>query len=1045
MEKQVKKKKTKRYVWRGLTTFTASMLTLSLSATAIIDGFRSDIDRLTGSASSQMVTDNVSEADYTYKSDYSTTTELLDAIEDLGERMSEEGTVLLKNNGALPLTEEETQKISLLGFSSYFPVQGGDMGSDFRENEGTDADTVDMVNAFAAKGFAINPTLQSMYSNMKEQFKSERLLPWGSVTYYRTTAPGIGETFTSMEPSQEALDEADPTWKESMNDYNVMMVTIGRAAGENCEYTPGETGVNPDQDLNQSDPLGLSDTERDIIQAAVDAKVQNGGKVIVLLNNANAMEIEEIKDNNGVDAILQIGYPGGYGFYGVADILSGEVNPSGHLSDTYLVDNASCPAIANYGNYMWTNADAAYSINSEIVQAEGIYTGYKYYETRYADTVLDQGNADAAVGSTGGGAWSYENEVVYPFGYGLSYTTFDQQLESIDVNLEDRTVTAEVTVTNTGNVAGKDAVQLYVSVPYTDYDRKHMVEKSAIQLLDYGKTIELQPGESTTLTLNADALDMSSWDSTSENAAGTTGNYILDAGDYYFTVGDDAHDAMNNVLAAQNRSESDGMTASGDAANVQTWNLAALDNTSFAYSKNRTAVENQLQDMDLNYYMGDIVTYLSRNDWSGTWPETYKDLTATDEMIKVMQNDLYEITEQGAPDSVKFGQDNGMNVAELKGVDWDDEKLDSLVDQVTLEEAMIGLPFGNGGVQPINSICSPKVSGSDGPNGPSSATLGQNANRDTSSADPCAIDPEDPNANYSFGTMTNETVIAQTFNKELASEYGRMVGNYCLWNNTHILCGPGINLHRVPYCGRNHEYYSEDSVLTQYQAANYISAAKEYGLIIAPKHFVFNETEINRSGLATFMTEQTARENGLRAVQSGIEDAGCLGMMTTYNRIGCTAGNAHYGLLMNILRKEWGFKGLITEDFITDPNYAVLKEAIHCGVTATCFSGDNSVDAVSAIWDYWTVDNVSKDAQLLQDIHNDMKYTIYAITQSHALDGLNETSRVESVRTWYDNLILGMDIIFILLTVGSVVMYIRTIRREKVKITVEKVSEEVVR
>ena len=179
MEKQVKKKKTKRYVWRGLTTFTASMLTLSLSATAIIDGFRSDIDRLTGSASSQMVTDNVSEADYTYKSDYSTTTELLDAIEDLGERMSEEGTVLLKNNGALPLTEEETQKISLLGFSSYFPVQGGDMGSDFRENEGTDADTVDMVNAFAAKGFAINPTLQSMYSNMKEQFKSERLLPMG--------------------------------------------------------------------------------------------------------------------------------------------------------------------------------------------------------------------------------------------------------------------------------------------------------------------------------------------------------------------------------------------------------------------------------------------------------------------------------------------------------------------------------------------------------------------------------------------------------------------------------------------------------------------------------------------------------------------------------------------------------------------------------------------------------------------------------------------------------------------------------------------------
>lgn len=1035
-------KKQKHYLWRGLTTTTASVLALSLSATLVIDSFRSDIDRLTGSASTQMVTDNQSEDDYKYKSDYSTTTELLDSIEDLGERMSEEGTVLLKNNGALPLSEEETKKISLLGFSSYFPIQGGDMGSDFRENKGTDADTIDMVGAFTAKGFALNPTLQKMYEGMKDQFKTERILPWGAITLYRTTAPGVGDTFTSLEPTQELLDETDPTWKDSMNDYNVMMVTVGRASGENCDYTPGENGVNPEQSLNQEDPLGLSDTERAVIKSAVEAKKANGGKVIVLLNNANAMEIDELKKDEGVDAILQIGFPGGYGFYGVADILSGAVNPSGHLTDTYAVDNASSPAAQNYGNYAWTNADAAYSINSEIVEAEGIYTGYKYYETRYADTVLGQGNAGAAAGSSTGEAWTYQNEVTYPFGYGLSYTTFEQKLENVEVNLNERTVTADVTVKNTGNTAGKDAVQLYVSVPYTDYDREHLVEKSAIQLLDYGKTEELKPGESTTVTITADAQDMTSWDSTSKNEAGTEGNYILDAGDYFFTVGDDAHHAMNNVLAAQSRSEANGMTEAGDASNVKTWNLASIDTTTFDYTKNGTAVENQLQDMDLNHYMENTVTYLSRNDWSGTWPQTYKDLTATDEMIEIMHNDLVEIKEQGDPKSVRFGEDNGLNVADLRGADWDDERWDDLVAQVTLEEGMIRIPFGNGGVQPIQSVSSPKVNGSDGPNGPSSSTLGQNANRDTSSADPYAIDASDPNANYSFGTMTNETIIAQTFNKELAAEYGKAVGNYCLWNNTHILVGPGINLHRVPYCGRNHEYYSEDPVLTQYQAANYIAAAREYGLLIAPKHFAFNDTEINRMGLATFMTEQNARENGLRAVQSGIEDAGCLGMMTTYNRIGCTAGNAHYGLLMNILRKEWGFKGLMTEDFITDPNYSVLKEAIHCGVTATCSSGDDSLDAVSAVWPYWTLESVEKDASMMQDIQNGMKYTLYAIGQSHAIDGLNETSRIEDVRTWYDNALLAVNIVFALLTIAALAMYLKTIKKEKMQITVEKSKEE---
>lgn len=1028
----MKEKKTKRRAWRGLATTGTSLLALTLSASMVVDTFRTDIDKFLGTQSTRMVTDNQTADDYTYKSDYSSTTELLDSIEDLGERMSEEGTVLLKNNGALPLSEDETKKVSLLGFSSYYPVQGGDFGSTLSDNEGTDADTVDLVEAFEAKGYSINPTLQKLYEGLKEDFKSEAVLPWGVTTYYRATSPAVGGTFTSLEPTQETLDQADSTWKDSMDDYNVMIVTIARAAGENTNYTPGIDGVNPDQDLNQEDPLGLSDTERATIQAAIEAKEKNGGKVIVLLNNASAMEIDELKNNDGIDAMLEVGIPGGYGFYGVADVLSGEENPSGHLADTYAVDNSASPAAQNYGDYEWTNADSDYSINSELVEAEGIYTGYKYYETRYADTVLGQGNASDSVGSSTGGAWTYDSEVSYAFGYGLSYTTFSQTLDSLDVDLENKTVTAQVTVTNTGDVAGKDVVELYTSLPYTDYDKEHLVEKSAVQLLDYEKTKELEPGESVTVTITADAQDMASWDSTASNEAGTTGNYILDAGDYYFTIGNGAHEAVNNVLAAQGYDTSSGMTSAGDASNVKTWNLAQMDTRTFAETENGTAVENQLQDMDLNTYMPGTVTYLTRNDWSGTFPKTYKDLTATDEMIEIMQNDTYEITDQGDTDEVTFGADNGLTLADLKGeTDLSDDKWSELMDQITLEDCMIRLGFGGTSTKPIASISSPEAVQNDGPNGFNSYTLGQYANTDTDSADPCAIDPDDKNLNYKFGTMVSEPVIAQTFSKELAAEYGQVIGNYSLWSNLTIFWGAGTNLHRCPYNARNHEYYSEDAVLTAYQASNYITAAQKYGVLIAPKHFAFNDTEINRSGIATFMTEQKARENELRGVQASIEDAQALAVMTTFNRIGCTAGNAHYGLLMNILRKEWGFKGLISEDFIQDANYSVLKEAAHCGVTMTCNTGDSSMEAVSAKWDYWTLENVSKDAELMQDLKNDMTWQNYALANSNAMDGLNSSSRIESVRTWYDNALTAAEIIFALLTIAAIAMYVKNTKKSK--------------
>ena len=1126
------KKKSGRRVWRGVTTATASLLALSVCASTVVDGFRTDIDKFLGTKSTKLVTEDSDGTDlYTFKSDYTSTTELLHGIQDVGERMSEEGSVLLKNNGALPLTQDETQKITLLGFSSYYPVQGGDMGSSLVENTGTDADTVDMVGAFKAKGFGLNQTVADMYEALKPMYKSEVQSWGGTVEYNHITAPSTTGVFSSKEPSQAAMDSQDAGWKDSMNDNNVMIVTIARSASENGSYNPGTAGVDPTQNLNQTDPLGLSDDERDLINAAVTAKAANGGKVIVLLNNASAMEVQEIEDNVGVDAILQVGLPGGYGFYGVADILSGAVSPSGHLTDTYAVKNASAPSAQNFGdlqwananpdismndaiveaeniyigykyyetryfdtvmgqgnaastvgsstgsawNYddevtypfgyglsyttfeqtldnlnvdlendtyavknasapsaqnfgdlQWANANPDISMNDAIVEAENIYIGYKYYETRYFDTVMGQGNAASTVGSSTGSAWNYDDEVTYPFGYGLSYTTFEQTLDNLNVDLENETVTANVTVKNTGSVAGKDVVQLYVSLPYTDYDKEHGVEKAAIQLLDYGKTAELAPGASETVTITADMQNMASWDSTADNAVGTKGCYILDAGDYYFTIGNGAHEAVQNVLAAE------GQDVGGDADKAKSWTLDSFDDTTFATTKNGTAVENQLADMDINSWLPGTATYMTRSDWEGTFPKTYKNLTASDEMLDILDNDIYEINANGDPSTVTFGADNGLTLADLKGVtDLDDERWSLLMDQLTLEEGMIRLGLGGTSTKAIESIMSPETIQNDGPNGIYSYPLGQYANTDKAGTDPCAVDANDPNLAYKFGTMVNETVIAQTFNKDLANEYGKICGNYSLWSNLTIFWGCGTNLHRSPYNARNHEYYSEDAVLTSGQAVAFISGGKEYGVIIAPKHLAFNDTEINRTGVSVFMTEQQARENELRGTQAAIEDAGALGVMTAFNRVGITATNAHTGLLKNILRGEWGFKGLESQDFIMNPNYAVLKEYALNGGTMTTFTGENTMAAVSEKFAYWTTENVGQDTELMSAIKQAMTWQAYALANSNAMDGMASSTRLVSVRTWYDNALVAVQVVFAALTVLAAAMYVLNDRKSK--------------
>ena len=998
-------------LWSGLTSVFAVLLVIAMLGNTLAAANASYINSALGINTARIVETGTAPDDTTYyKSQFGAFDDaeaqakaIAAALEQNVNEMREGAALLRNENNTLPLTN--ATRISVFGHAAVDPAYQANSAGNKVTNGALNS--IDLKTALEAQGFEVNPQLWDGIAA-------------GTATRAQGEAPQFGGgysvtgTATNTEENKAFYQGLANTWA---NDYkDAAIVVFAREGGEGHDLLMDDV----DTDGSTISSLALHKDERDLLEM-VRKDFHN---VIALLHSPYQMAVQDIPPY--ADSIPFIGYPGHQGFTGVAEILKGTVNPSGHLTDTYAVKNANSPAAQNFGDLQWTNANPDIQMNDAIVEAENIYIGYKYYETRYFDTVMNQGNASSTVGSSTGSAWNYDDEVTYPFGYGLSYTTFTQTLDDLNVDLDNETVTAKVTVTNTGSVAGKDVVQLYVSLPYTDYDKVHGVEKAAVQLLDYGKTAELAPGASETVTITADMQNMASWDSTADNAAGTKGCYILDAGDYYFTIGNGAHEAVQNVLAAE------GQDVGGNADKAKSWNLGSQDTTTFATTKNGTAVENQLADMDVNYWLPGTATYLTRADWEGTFPKTYKDLTATDEMIDILDNDIYEINANGDPSTVTFGADNGLTLADLKGVsDINDERWDMLMDEITLEECMIRTGFGGTSTKVIESIMSPETIQNDGPNGIYSYPLGQYANTDKASGDPCAVDANDPNLAYKFGTMVNETVIAQTFNKDLAADYGRVIGNYSLWANTTIFWGIGTNLYRLPYNARNHEYCSEDAVLTAGQGTAYAAAAMEYGVIIAPKHLAFNDTEINRTGVSVFMTEQQARENELRGTQGIVENAHVLGVMTAYNRVGITQDNAHTGLTKNILRNEWGFQGLISEDFIQNANYVVLKEAVLNGVTMSCNTGDNTMAAVSEKYPYWTVEAVSQDTTMMTALKQAMKYQNYALANSNAMDGMASNTKLVSVRTWYDNALTAVQIVFAALTVLAAAMYVLDERKSK--------------
>ncbi len=1002
---------------RGLAGIFSALLVVSIGAEGILDSYRTSIDFQLGTRSTRVVTDNAGDDLYTYTSDFSTTDELVAYHKDLAERVEEEATVLLRNeNNALPLASDE--KVTLLGMRMNYPQYGGQISSSPKASQ-----NVSPYTAFEERGFQINPVLQSVYEELAGLNTLGRTGGFGApLTDYQpgqfANSFGVGNTTSTLEIGECDPDAyatltttySDSEIKNSYAEYNTAIVMLGRPTSEAADFFPGSAGqTNPDEFDAGTDILGLSKNEKKLLEYATN----NFGKVIVLINSGNAMDVPELKSYD-LDAVLWIGEPGNYGFYGVADVLNGTVSPSGHLPDTFATKASLSPAMQNFGVFTFANQSENFSDDRNgwyLAELENIYIGYYYYETRYFDSIV-RPESNAAVGSaassTNGTTWEYANEVVYPFGYGLSYTTFAEEITGLQCDFDDLSLTAQVKVTNTGARPGKHAVQLYASAPYSPGG----LEKSAIQLIGYEKTDTLEPGASQEVTISVDLQYLASYD---ENYAhdGVTGAYVLDAGDYYFATGNGAHEAVDNVLTAM------GHLTTGNAQLVKAVHLDAQK--ALTHSKNGTLIQNQLQDADLKNN-GVDVTYLSRSDWSGTFPKPLTDVSITEEMTG-FQNVLYTVA-SGESSDILWNQNYGIGFAALKpaageSIDYDDPRLLQLIEQMNLSEVLLNIRVGQSGWGEMVSIDQPIAYAGGGPMGFSEQSLGEKADRDGL----YAIREDDPNYGYYLNTLPTGVTIAATFSREIAYEVGTMLGNDSIWNGVVSTWSPGANQHRTPYNGRNHEYFSEDPMLTAYMANDWCAGGKAYGLILCPKHFAFNDQETNRSGVAAFVTEQRAREGELRGFQMCFEEGNALGTMTTFNRVGSTYGSAHVGMMKNILRGEWGFKGIAITDMVNGPVYMNVISALMAG-TDTMDSGSDTNMSYPG-WSDLTPEKVAGDAALAQAVQDAAHHVEYALLNSNFMNGYNETTHFVRAYPWYEKIALVSIAATGVLTLLCAALYIR--------------------
>lgn len=1024
-------------VARGLTGIFAGLLAFSIGTTSVVNTYRSWINTQLGTKNSITVNGEVdpNEDLYNYRVksveetgyDLTTTKGVYDYQKAAAIEIASEGIVLLKNNQSLPLAKNSD--VTLLGTAAYSVWHGGTMGS-----MPVTSEKISFVDALSDQGMKVDPAAKAAYEKAPGYGETVTENPWGGTSVSSNLSSLSSGKFTLNESSPADVGLADKSAKGG-----TAIIVLARQGGENGYYLPGEEGKAVEGQFDADhDVLGLSVKEMETIKYAN----KNYDNVVVIVNSDSAMDIPELFEEGGeyeVDSVVWAGLPGTYGWVAVAQVLDGTVNPSGAMVDTYAAKSSVNAANQNYGVFTFANADTE-NVNNEksswyMPETEGIYVGYRYYESRYYDCVMDQGNASIAhkgenqdTAKSTATEWNYSDEVVASFGYGLSYTTFSETINSVNVDFNAKTVTAEVTVQNTGEVAGKHAVQLYVSVPYTDYDKEHGIEKSAIQLIGYEKTGLLEKGKSETVTVTADFQYFASYDSEFEHH-NTKGAYVLDEGNYVFSVGNGAHDALNNVLASQGKGVSDGMDYAGDAAKAVSKEFGFVE---MLYSESGEVIENQLQDMELDNFEENIVE-LSRSDWNATWPKTYDNLSSTAAMEPGLNCQLYEVheTDNGGKEVI-WGADTDYTFFSCKPekgewIEYDDERLINLVQQVTLEEAIAAVTqCGGQDWDELPSIESPKIKTTDGP-------VGYDAERGMLSIDwndnnteyDCPDD--DPYGQIEMRPLPTMPVIGATFSHEMAEKSGEVLSMLALWSGVAEVWGPGVNIHRTAYNARNHEYYSEDPVHLANMANDFATEAQKNGLVTCLKHFAFNDTEANRSGVAPFMSEQRARELDLRAFQLAIENETALAVMTGFNRAGSTFSSAHKGLITGILREEWDFNGFCLTDMVSPAYYMNPRDAIAAGTDGmlTSSSANNINNNING-WGEFTPEGLADDMDMQQRIQDAVHRALYIFINSNVTNGSARTAYNKWVLTWYDGVLIAATTVTAVLTAVSAAGYVTT-------------------
>ena len=801
---------------------------------------------------------------------------------DVTKEAASEGVTLLKNtDDALPM---DTDKINVFGYRSVDIVYGG-AGSGTTSGS---AENETLKESFENEGLTINEDLWDYYSG-----KYTESAEWDVFN-------PDGADFSVYDSKCTEVSEHIDTAKEFSNTAVVVLSRVG-GEGQDCPLDMSEyTDVGGDEGKHY---LEIQNCEQELL----DLVKENFDHVIVLINSSHAMELGFLEDE-GIDAALQIAGPGATGLRGVADVLMGTVNPSGHLVDTYAYDLKSAPSYYNMGDCTYTDYDTNMS-NKYFYFEENIYTGYRWYETAAAEGTV------VTVGDTTYDYKNYDSIVQYPFGYGLSYTTFDWKLTDSQADGQGGSITCKVEVTNTGDTAGKDVVQLYYSAPYT----KGGIEKSAVNLGAFAKTDELQPGESQTLELTMVFDDMASFDEKGN------GCYVMDEGTYTFTLRTDAHtvkegqsfhyDLDKQIIYNE---ENDGKRSTDETAAV---------------------VQDEFRDaatLETN------MTYLSRADFAGTFPKLERRLNPTSIPAEVKTR--LEANGPGSSvmdmddDSVEMpalGADNGLTINDMIGLDYDDEKWDDLLDQLTLDELTVLCGNSGWSTPQIDSIEKPETVDIDGPqglNGFSFNDLGLKMN-----------------------TYVSEVLMGMTWNVELVEKMGGIYGQEAINWGISGLYAPAMNTHRSPFGGRNFEYFSEDPTHAGLFAAAEVAGLQEQGVYVYAKHYLLNTQDTNRDGVANWCNEQALREVYARPFELAVKNGECTGLMTELGRIGTSWSGATYALCTVLPRDEWGMKGKVITDGVGPggsyymlPDYALrsgndmmlTKASGDCGFTsATLKSG----------------------------------------------------------------------------------------------------------